>query len=178
MRRSSSWILFTALSLRSPRQSFAQTFGQITGMVTDTTGGVLVGATVTVTNTQTGATVTQQANSAGLYVFPNLLPGIFDVRVEMNGFRSAARNRIELQIVIDTSAVRNLHLGPTNVQFRIEPFNLLNQPNFGDPNLNLAQSNWNVAGANRIPTPGGGAFGTINETRATVPMRQLQCALK
>jgi hypothetical protein len=80
--------------------------------------------------------------------------------------------------VIDVSAVKNLHLGAANVQCRIEAFNLLNTPNFGDPNTNMAQSNWNVAGANRIPTPDGGAFGTINETRATVPMRQLQFALK
>jgi hypothetical protein len=67
-------------------------------MVSDTTGGVLVGATVTVTSTQTGATVTQQANSAGLYVFPNLLPGLFNVKVEMDGFRTAARNNVLLQI--------------------------------------------------------------------------------
>jgi hypothetical protein len=78
--------------------------------------------------------------------------------------------------VIDFSTVKNFRVGATSVQFRIEAFNLLNQPNFGDPNTNLAQSNWNVAGANRIPTAG--AFGTINETRATVPMRQLQFALK
>src|SRR5213593_2056588 len=98
MRRGFSLILFTGLSLAFAVPSFAQTFGQITGMVTDTTGGVLFGATVTVTNTQTGATVTQQANSAGLYVFPNLLPGVFNVKVEMDGFRGATRNKVELQI--------------------------------------------------------------------------------
>ena len=84
--------------LASAVTSFAQTFGQISGMVTDTTGGVLVGATVTVTNTQTGATVTQQANSAGLYVFPNLLPGVYNVKVEIDGFRGAGRTNVELQI--------------------------------------------------------------------------------
>ena len=55
---------------------FAQ-FGQVTGIVTDTTGGVLPGATVSVTNTQTAAVATQPANSAGVYVFPNLIPGIY-----------------------------------------------------------------------------------------------------
>src|SRR5262245_48891584 len=98
MRRNLSLVLCAGLSLAFVVPSSAQTFGQITGMVTDTTGGVLVGATVTVTNTQTGATVTQQVNSAGLYVFPNLLPGVFDVKVEMDGFRGAGRNRVELQI--------------------------------------------------------------------------------
>src|ERR1700730_15955069 len=80
--------------------------------------------------------------------------------------------------VIDFSAIKNLQIGARNVQFRIEAFNLLNRPNFGDPNTNMAQSNWNVAGANGVPTAGGGAFGTISETRATVPMRELQFALK
>ena len=87
-----------AVSVLSASLSFAQNFGQITGIVADTTGGVLVGATVTVTNTQTGAVATQQANNAGVYVFPNLLPGIYNVKVEMDGFGGAARNKVELQI--------------------------------------------------------------------------------
>src|SRR5262245_39785185 len=97
MRRSCP-LFFLGVLLASAVPSFAQTFGQISGMVTDTTGGVLVGATVTVTNTQTGATATQQANSAGLYVFPNLLPGVYNVKVEIDGFRGAGRNNVELQI--------------------------------------------------------------------------------
>ena len=81
--------------------------------------------------------------------------------------------------VIDFSALKNFHFGSSNyLQLRIEAFNLLNRPNFGDPNTNLAQSNWNAAGNNSIPTAGSGAFGTINSIRGTVPMRQLQFALK
>src|SRR6266566_1531945 len=75
----------------------AQTFGQITGIVTDPSGGVLPGASITVTNTQTGASVTQPANSSGVYVFATLQPGIYTVKVELDAFNSAVRNRIELQ---------------------------------------------------------------------------------
>ena len=95
MRIALSVVVTLAVVSASPL--FAQSFGQITGIVTDTTGGVLPGATVSVTNTQTSATAAQQANTAGVYVFPNLLPGIYNVRVEMDGFRSAARNAVELQ---------------------------------------------------------------------------------
>ncbi len=35
-----------------------------------------------------------------------------------------------------------------------------------------------ITGANGIPTPGGGAFGTITDLRSTVAMRQLQLGLK
>ena len=80
--------------------------------------------------------------------------------------------------VIDFSALKNFNFGSNYFQFRIEAFNLLNRPNFGDPVVSLAQSNWNAAGNNLIPTPGSGAFGTINSTRGTIPMRQLQFALK
>jgi hypothetical protein len=81
---------------------------------------------------------------------------------------------------IDFSALKNFNLGGAGkyAQLRIEAFNLLNTPNFADPNTSLNQSNWQAAGNNSIPTPGGGAFGTINSIRGTVPMRQIQFALK
>ena len=80
---------------------------------------------------------------------------------------------------IDFSALKNFSFGSSKyLQLRIEAFNLLNTPNFADPNTNLSQSNWAAAGNNSIPTPGSGAFGTINSIRGTVPMRQLQFALK
>jgi hypothetical protein len=79
---------------------------------------------------------------------------------------------------IDFSALKNFNFGSNYLQLRIEAFNLLNTPNFADPNTNLAQSNWNAAGNNGIPTAGSGAFGTINSIRGTVPMRQMQFALK
>jgi hypothetical protein len=97
MRKTFARIVVLSFLLAPALPVSAQTFGQITGIVTDTTGGVLVGAAVTVTNTQTAATVTQQANSAGVYVFPNLQPGIYSVKTELDGFRSEGRNNIELQ---------------------------------------------------------------------------------
>ena len=75
----------------------AQTFGQITGRVLDASGGVLPGASITVTNPQTGVAATEEANTAGVYVFPNLLPGTYNVKVELQGFQSAVRNSVELQ---------------------------------------------------------------------------------
>src|SRR5262245_17311194 len=98
MYRTANGIIVFCFLLVPSAPLFAQTFGQITGIVADATGGVLIGASVTVTNTQTAATVTQQANTAGVYVFPNLLPGVYNVKVEVDGFRAAVRNGVELQI--------------------------------------------------------------------------------
>ena len=77
--------------LLAPHPASAQTFGQITGIVTDPSGGVLVGSTITVTNTQTGVSVTQQANSSGVYVFPNVQPRRFTSAVSRI-WKSASRH--------------------------------------------------------------------------------------
>src|SRR5207302_8927157 len=83
-------VVVACLLVAAANTASAQTFGQITGIVSDQSGGVLVGASITVTNTQTAATATQAANSAGNYVFPNLLPGTYTVKVDMDGFKTAA----------------------------------------------------------------------------------------
>src|SRR5437879_3902581 len=75
-----------------------QTFGDITGVVTDPSGAVLVGATVSVTNTQTNATRTAGTNNTGNYSFPALLPGIYSVKVEMAGMQTEIRNGVQLQV--------------------------------------------------------------------------------
>ena len=53
MRRIFDGIFALSLLLASASSASAQTFGQITGQVTDASGAILVGASVTVTNTQT-----------------------------------------------------------------------------------------------------------------------------
>ena len=75
-----------------------QTFGQITGVVTDATGAVVVGATVTVTNPETSLTRTATTNDAGNYTVPSLLPGIYNVKTEKQGFQAESRSGIELQV--------------------------------------------------------------------------------
>jgi len=79
-------VLVIVLAVRRP--AFGQTAGEITGLVTDSTGGAVVGAAVTVTNPQTNFTRRENTNAAGLYNFPSLLPGVYNVKVEMSGFQS------------------------------------------------------------------------------------------
>ena len=98
MRRRLGGILVLAAGLGVALPSFGQTFGQITGLVTDSSGGVLVGAPVTVTNPQTSFTRTENTNSSGVYTFPNLLPGGYNVKVEMQGFQTSLRSGVELRV--------------------------------------------------------------------------------
>jgi protocatechuate 3,4-dioxygenase beta subunit len=77
--------------------AFSQTFGEITGEVKDSAGAIIVGAKVTATNTGTSASRETLTTNAGVYSFPSLQPGAYEVRVEQAGFRAAV-SRIELQV--------------------------------------------------------------------------------
>ncbi len=98
MRRTFGWVPVLTLLLAVPVSVSGQTFGQITGTVTDASGGILVGASVTVTNTQTNAVREAVTNEAGSYAFPNLLPGIYSVKAELQGFQTRIANGVELQV--------------------------------------------------------------------------------
>jgi hypothetical protein len=74
------------------------TTGTITGTVTDPTGAVIPGAMVTVTNTLSGAAVTVQANTEGVYVVPALLPSSYTVAATAPGFGRLTKSGIRLEI--------------------------------------------------------------------------------
>ena len=61
--------------------------GQIAGFIKDQTGGVIPGATVTATNSQTRLTWTAVTDGRGYYVFPALPPGGYELSVELQGFK-------------------------------------------------------------------------------------------
>jgi len=76
----------------------AQNYGEINGTVTDPTGAVIAGATVTVTNTATNIARTVQTNASGNYTVPFLAPGLYDVRAEQAGFKAVSRAGVQLQV--------------------------------------------------------------------------------
>src|SRR5579863_10536126 len=67
---------------------FAQAnFGRILGTITDQTGAVLPGATVTVMDVERGTNRVLTTDAAGEYNAPTLIPGTYTVRVDANGFK-------------------------------------------------------------------------------------------
>jgi hypothetical protein len=66
--------------LAYPQIGAAQGFyGSITGTVTDNTGAVVLGATVNLTNSATGVKTQTATNGAGVYSFPNIQPGTYQL---------------------------------------------------------------------------------------------------
>ena len=73
-------------------------FGTILGTITDQTGGVMAGATITVTDTQRNTSRNLTTNDAGEYVAATLLPGTYTVRAEDKGFKTVERQNIVLEV--------------------------------------------------------------------------------
>jgi carboxypeptidase family protein len=80
-------------------QLFAQgSAGRILGSVTDQTGGAVVGATVTIVDTQRNLTRTLTTDAAGEYNAPNLLPSTYTVSAAFQGFKTAQRAGVTLEV--------------------------------------------------------------------------------
>ncbi len=72
--------------------------GELKGSVTDASGALVPGASVTIRNVQTGVVNTSTTNQAGLYDVPFLAPGSYTVKFSKAGFRDFIRQGIALQI--------------------------------------------------------------------------------
>lgn len=81
-------LLCLALLAAAVPASAQLTRGIISGVVTDSGGGVLPGATVTITNQDTGVVRATTSNDSGVFRAPALEPGTYQVRAELQGFRT------------------------------------------------------------------------------------------
>ena len=72
--------------------------GRILGVVTDQSGGNVVGAVVIITDVERGVSRNLIADSGGAYAAPGLLPGTYTVKVEFKGFKTFERKNILLEV--------------------------------------------------------------------------------
>jgi hypothetical protein len=72
--------------------------GRIAGRVSDTTRAPVPGATVTITDAARGTTTSLTTNSEGLFQATYLLPGTYQVTVEVAGFKKHVQDRVLLQM--------------------------------------------------------------------------------
>ena len=103
-----------ALMLLSPT-SFAQSFfATLTGTVTDASGAVVPGATVSIQNAATKVTRQVKTNSAGFFTAPNLTAGTYNVTAEASGFEKWHATGIELQGSDDKTVNIPMKVGTTS----------------------------------------------------------------
>ena len=92
-----AWVgLLSLLVAGAPGAAAAQDTSTVRGTVTDSSGGVLPGATVTITNVGTQAVRTAVTDDRGGYAFPALFAGTYDLKVELEGFKTYEAKNIVL----------------------------------------------------------------------------------
>ena len=92
------WLSMMWLLLTSAVAAAQLSTAELSGRVTDESGAVLPGATVTVTQTDTGFTRTDVTGDGGTYVLSNLPTGPYRLEVSLSGFRTYAQTGIVLQV--------------------------------------------------------------------------------
>jgi len=107
-----SWIGILLLSLvLLPVTGLGQVLGSISGAVRDPTGSVMPGASVTVTNSETGLARTLITDQRGSYRALSLPAGRYDVKVQAAGFRNLIRFGIDLVVAQDAVLDLDMQLG-------------------------------------------------------------------
>jgi len=87
--------------------------GTVQGLVTDKTGAVVQGATITIVQTSTNSTHKTTSDSGGRYVIPFVEPGIYTVAVEATGFRPEKQANIQVEVASTRPVDFKLEVGNT-----------------------------------------------------------------
>ncbi len=88
--------------------AFAQANSELTGIITDQSGAVVAGATVTLTDPATGYTKTTESGATGLYDINGLNPANYNIKVAAKGFEAYAQNGVVVNV---SSTIRvDIHL--------------------------------------------------------------------
>jgi hypothetical protein len=103
------WLVALQVALNLP--AVAQTTAAIHGVVTDETGAIVVGASVSAVNTLTNEVRAAKTDGNGFYRFPELAVGTYSVKAELAGFKTVNRTGIELTINRDAKVDIQLTVG-------------------------------------------------------------------
>lgn len=100
---------------------WAQGSGEITGLVTDPSGAVISGTTVTLTNSATGEKRTTVTASTGNYRFPSLpVVGTYAIQISPKGFKSLKVEGIVISVGTTVTKDLKLELGSATEQVTVE----------------------------------------------------------
>ncbi len=126
-------VLFSSIGVGASSSAFAQSdTGRIVGTVTDPTGAVIPGATITVTNTENGSVRVEQAGPSGELNVAAVPAGNYSARVEAAGFQSQS---FAFAIVVTQVQSLNVKLAPGEANTTVEVGTSVALINTSDPTL-------------------------------------------
>jgi len=150
------FLLFTILLIGNfialPMKLLAQgeTTSAIVGQVNDPTGAAIPGATVTITNQETGLKRSAKTDDAGQFNFPQLKPGAYSVRAEADGFAPQENNNVFSGLGQKQTVNFTLQLAQSEQSMMITA----EAPLINPANANTS-TNLNAPGLENLPNPGG-----------------------
>src|SRR5262245_46298307 len=107
------WMFFAVLLLTAAPAIAQVDRATLSGVVSDTNGGVLPGVTVAVTNLATNVVSRQTTTETGAYQVVNLIPGRYQIEVELSGFKKSSqvitlevgqRARLDVELAVGSFA--------------------------------------------------------------------------
>jgi len=99
------------LTVVSTAPAWAQATAALTGTVTDPTDAVVPGAELRLTNPATGVTLTATTGADGVYVFARLAPATYRLEVSAQGFKTAVREQVVIQVGLTSTLNVELEVG-------------------------------------------------------------------
>ncbi len=116
--RAAAWLALSiacAILLALPAQLTAQTtLGRVVGVARDDTGATLPGATVTLTSVGTGGQLVTVTQDDGAFVFTQVRPGVYEVRLELSGFKTVTYTDVRVEPGQEYSLAAKLEIGQLN----------------------------------------------------------------
>ncbi|HKU73478.1 MAG TPA: TonB-dependent receptor, partial [Pyrinomonadaceae bacterium] len=128
-------ILISAILFVPSSLSAQESRGKISGRVLDPNGSAVPGASVKITDLARSGTSTVTTNDAGLFDAPYLLPGTYQVLVEVSGFKKAVVDKVNVAINETSTIAITLDVG--TVQETVTVTSESSQLNVSDPNLGM-----------------------------------------
>ena len=127
-----------------------ETTSAITGQVTDATNAAIAGASVTVTNTDTGLRRSLETDEQGRFNFPQLTPGTYEVKVEAKGFETQEDNKVSAGLGQKQTVNFTLKLARTSETVEVSGAAPLINPENANTSTNLS-----APALENLPNPGG-----------------------
>lgn len=111
--------LLFAVLLWIPARAAAQATGQVSGVISESSGRLVPSAAVELINTSTAQVRSGASNGEGAYEFPLVNPGMYQIRVTMSGFRTNVTDNVEVLVNGTTKIDVRLSVGGTNEQVTV-----------------------------------------------------------
>ena len=140
------------LLVAATRPATAQVlYGSVVGTVTDPSGAVIPGATVTLTSKQIGVNRSDKTDDGGRYSFVNVLPGNYDVTVNATGFRAFVAQGLGRHAEYDSAYRLQIEVGQIADQVTVEGTAVALQTDKSDTHAEITSRSHHQPADRRVP---------------------------